>query len=44
MQFSAVHSGISRMTVKEFCDELVAVGNEITDFVRKLAEKQEFIK
>lgn len=41
VQFSAVHSGISRMTVKEFVDELITVGNEITDFVRKLAEKQE---
>lgn len=38
VQFAAVHSGISRMTVKEFCDELITVGNEITDFVRKLAQ------
>ena len=44
VQFAAVHSGISRMTVKEFSDELITVGNEINDFVRKLAEKQEFIK
>jgi predicted RNA-binding protein with PIN domain len=44
VQFSAVHAGVSRMTVKEFCEELIAVGNEITDFVRRLAEKQEFIK
>lgn len=41
VQFAAVHSGISRMTVKEFVDELIAVGNEITDFVKKLADKQE---
>ncbi len=41
VQFAAVHSGISRMTVKEFCDELITVGNEITDFVRKLAQDQE---
>lgn len=41
VQFAAVHSGISRMTTKEFVDELITVGNEITDFVKKLAEKQE---
>ena len=39
VQFAAVHSGISRMTTKEFVDELITVGNEITDFVKKLAEK-----
>lgn len=38
VQFAAVHSGISRMTTKEFCDELITVGNEITEFVKKLAE------
>ena len=41
VQFAAVHSGISRMTIKEFVDELIIVGNEINDFVKKLAEKQE---
>ena len=41
VQFAAVHSGISRMTIKEFVDELITVGNEINDFVKKLAEKQE---
>ena len=41
VQFAAVHSGISRMTVKEFVDELITVGNEITDFVQKLTERQE---
>lgn len=41
VQFAAVHSGISRMTVKEFVDELITVGNEITEFVKKYAEKQE---
>ena len=41
VQFAAVHSGISRMTIKEFVDELITVGNEITDFVKKLAENQE---
>ena len=38
LQFSAVHSGISRMTTKEFIDELTRIGNEITEFVRKLSE------
>ncbi len=41
VQFAAVHSGISRMTIKEFVDELITIGNEITDFVKKLVEKQE---
>jgi len=36
LQFSAVHSGISRMTAKEFQDEITAVGNEITEFIKKL--------
>ena len=44
VQFAAVHSGISRMTIKEFVDELITVGNEITDFLKKLTEKQENIK
>ena len=44
VQFAAVHSGISRMTVMEFVDELITVGNEITDFVRKLTEEQKYIK
>ncbi len=38
LQFSAVHSGISRMTAKEFLEELTCIGNEIRDFVRKLSE------
>lgn len=38
LQFSAVHSGISRMTAKEFLEELTRIGNEITEFVRRLAE------
>ncbi len=38
VQYSAVHAGILRMTAKEFEDEVTAVGNEITDFVRKLAQ------
>lgn len=40
LQFSAVHSGISRMTTKEFIDELTRVGNEITEFIKKLAESK----
>ncbi len=39
LQFSAVGYGISRMTAKEFWDEVSQVGNEINDFVRKLAAK-----
>ena len=38
LQFSAVHSGISRMTTKEFLEELTRIGNEITEFVRRLSE------
>ncbi len=38
LQFSAVHSGISRMTANEFLEELTQIGNEITEFVRKLSE------
>ncbi len=40
LQFSAVHSGISRMTSKEFLDELTHIGNEINEFVRKLSESK----
>ena len=40
LQFSAVSYGISRMTAKEFLDEVTQIGNEINDFVRKLAAKQ----
>jgi len=38
LQYSAVHSGISRMTPKEFEDELISVGNEIRDFIQKLTK------
>ena len=41
LQFSAVHSGVSRMTAKEFLEELTHIGNEINEFVRKLAESKE---
>jgi predicted RNA-binding protein with PIN domain len=40
LQFSAVHSGVTRMTAKEFFEELTRIGNEITEFVRKLSESK----
>lgn len=40
LQFSAVHSGISRVTANEFFDELTRVGNEINEFVRKLSKSK----
>ncbi|MBQ9805252.1 MAG: NYN domain-containing protein [Clostridia bacterium] len=40
LQFSAVHSGILRMTVQEFVSELTAVGNEITEFLNRLQENK----
>ncbi len=40
LQFSAVRSGILRMTANEFVDELISVGNEITSFIRRLAEEK----
>ena len=40
LKFSAVHSGISRMTAKKFPEELTRIGNEISDFVRKLSESK----
>jgi predicted RNA-binding protein with PIN domain len=40
LQFSAVHSGISRMTTKEFLEELTRIGNEITEFLRKFSESK----
>ena len=40
LQFSAVHSGILRMTAKEFVEELTRVGNEITEFINKLTQTQ----
>ena len=40
VQFSAVSSGILRMTAKEFEDDVRRVGNEITAFVQKLAESK----
>jgi len=40
LQFSAVHSGILRMTANEFVSELTAVGNEITEFLNRLQENK----
>ena len=40
LQFSAIHSGISRMTSREFLEELTRIGNEITEFIRKLSESK----
>ena len=40
LQISAVTAGVSRMTTKEFITEITNVGNEITDFIRKLTEGQ----
>lgn len=40
LQFSAVHAGISRMTAREFLEELTRIGNEITEFVKKLADSK----
>ena len=38
VQFSAVHSGILRMTVKEFEEEIARINLEITEYIKKLAE------
>ena len=40
LQNSAVVSGVLRMTAKELEDEITKVGNEITDFVRKLSQSK----
>lgn len=40
VQFAAVHSGILRMTAKEFYDEITSINNEITSFAKKLAESK----
>ena len=39
LQFSAVHSGILRVTAAEFEAEVISVGNEISDFINKLSQK-----
>ena len=40
LQFSAVHSGILRVTAAEFEAEVTAVGEEINDFIKKLSQNQ----
>lgn len=40
LQFSAVHSGVLRMTAYEFKDEVIKVSNEITDYIKKMAEQK----
>ena len=40
LQFSAVHSGISRMTAKEFEEEIIKVSNQINDFLKKMTFNQ----
>lgn len=40
LQNSAVVSGVLRMTAKELEDEITKVGNEITEFVRKLSQSK----
>jgi predicted RNA-binding protein with PIN domain len=41
LQVSAVISGVSRMTTKEFMAEVTRIGNEIAEFARKLAEERQ---
>ena len=38
LQYSAVHSGILRMTAAEFEAEITAIDKEIADFIRKLSQ------
>ena len=40
LQFSAVHSGILRVTAAEFEAEVTSVGEEINEFIKKLSQKQ----
>ena len=41
VQVSALHAGTSRMSAREFTDELVRTGQEITNFVKKLSESNQ---
>ena len=38
VQFSALHSGISRMTAAELEREIASVGKEIDEFIRRLSQ------
>ena len=40
VQVSALHAGVSRMSAREFVQELTRVGEEITAYVKKLAENK----
>ena len=40
LQFSALHSGILRMTAAEFYDEILKISNEINAFISKLNETE----
>jgi predicted RNA-binding protein with PIN domain len=40
LQYSAIHSGIMRMTAKEFEAEVVSVGNDIREFAEKLSQQR----
>jgi predicted RNA-binding protein with PIN domain len=40
LQVSAVISGVSRVTTKEFIAEVTRVGSEITEFIRRLTEQR----
>jgi predicted RNA-binding protein with PIN domain len=40
LQLSAVHSGILRMTAREFEDEVTRIGNEITEVIRRYSEQK----
>ena len=40
LQFSAVHSGILRVTAAEFEAEVTSVGEEIAEFIKKLSQKK----
>ena len=40
LQFSAVHSGILRMTAHEFYEETQRISNEISNFIKKLNENE----
>ena len=40
LQYSAIHSGIMRMTAKEFEAEVISVGNDIREFAEKLSQQR----
>ena len=40
LQYSAIHSGIMRMTAKEFESEVISVGKDIREFAEKLSQQR----